>query len=113
MCENGELWGDDQKGEIRISPFRSNNVEGYKEEIIRIGEVSGDHGGGDEGLMKDFAACLGKTGNGESRSSIQRSVESHLMACAAEESRLRGQTIDLAEYEKNLRTGADHDNRFV
>jgi hypothetical protein len=35
------------------------------------------------------------------------------MACAAEESRLRGQTIDLAEYEKNLRTGADHDTRFV
>ena len=47
MCENGELWGDDGKGEIRISPFRSNNVDGYQERVIHIGAVSGDHSGGD------------------------------------------------------------------
>ena len=103
MCENGELWGDDQKGEIRISPFRSNNAEGYREETIYVGEVSGNHGGGDEGLMSDFAAGIGeKCGT---RSSIQRSVESHLMACAAEVSRLSGQTVDLIEYEKRLYAG--------
>ncbi len=103
MCEDGELWGDDERGEIRVSRFRSNNVEGYREELIHIGAVSGGHGGGDEGLMNDFAAGLRGTRVSGSRSSIQRSVESHLMACAAEEARLSGQSVDLAAYEARLR----------
>ncbi len=102
MCEDGELWGNDCKGEIRISFFRSNNVEEYKEEVIHIGEVSGDHNGGDEGLINDFAQSLGGGRPGGSRSSIQRSIESHLMACAAEESRVKGQRIDMTEYAKQL-----------
>ena len=103
MCEDGELWGDDSKGEIRISRFRSNNAEGYREELIRIGTVSGDHSGGDEGLMNDFAAGLRRERAEGSRSSIQRSMESHLMACAAEEARLSGQTVDMAAFERALR----------
>ena len=103
MCENGELWGDDGKGEIRLSEFRSNNVDGYREEVIHIGAVSGDHGGGDEGLMNDFSAGLHGSHPNGSRSSIQRSIESHLMACAAEEARLNGKTVDLAEFEEQLR----------
>ena len=102
MCEDGELWGDDSRGEIRISRFRSNNVEGYREEIVNIGTISGDHGGGDEGLMNDFAAGLRRRAADGSRSSIQKSIESHLMACAAEEARLSGQTVDLGEFERRL-----------
>ena len=106
MCEDGELWGDDNRGEIRISRFRSNDVDGYREELIHIGQVSGNHGGGDEGLMNDFAAGLRRAA-GDSRSSIQRSVESHLMAFAAEESRLSGQSVELAAFEKELRARID------
>ena len=102
MCENGELWGDDGKGEIRISPFRSNDVDGYQERVIHIGAVSGDHSGGDQGLMEDFSSGLHHMRQNDSRSSVQKSVESHLMACAAEKSRLSGQTVKLAEYEKEL-----------
>lgn len=102
MCENGELWGDDEKGEIRISSFRSNNVSGYEEEVIHIGAVSGDHSGGDQGLMEDFSAGLHGRRESESRSSVHRSVESHLMACAAEISRLTSQTVDLMQYEQDL-----------
>ena len=101
-CENGELWGDDEKGEIRISSFRSNNVSGYEEEVIHIGAVSGDHSGGDQGLMEDFSAGLHGRRERESRSSVHRSVESHLMACAAEISRLTSQTVDLMQYEQDL-----------
>ena len=103
MCENGELWGDDGKGEIRISRFRSNNAEGFQEEVIHIGTVSGDHNGGDRGLMDDFSAGLHSMRQDNSRTSIKQSIESHLMACAAEESRLKGKTIDLAAYEERLR----------
>ena len=103
MCENGELWGDDDKGEIRISRFRSNNVDGYQEEIIKIGTVSGNHNGGDEGLMNDFSDGLHHKRQGDSRSSIRKSIDSHFMACAAEESRLSGKTVDMAEFEDRLR----------
>ena len=102
MCENGELWGDDDKGEIRISPFRSNDADGYQEQLIHIGKVSGDHSGGDQGLMEDFSYGLHHARQSDSRSSVQKSVESHLMACAAEESRLSGQTIRMADYEEEL-----------
>ncbi len=104
MCENGELWGDDSRGEIRISEFRPNNVSGYEEEMIHIGTVSGDHSGGDEGLMKDFAEGIRNRQAKNSRSSIQRSIESHMMACAAEEARLKGKTVDMIEFENLLRS---------
>ena len=102
MCEDGEIWGDDGKGEIRISHFRSSNAEKHEEEVILIGNVSGDHNGGDEGLVNDFAACLERGDTESSRSSVQRSVESHLMACAAEESRLNGRTVDMTAYQEEL-----------
>ena len=102
MCEDGELWGDDHTNEIRISFFRSNNVEDYSEEVIHLGDISGDHNGGDEGLIRDFAAGLSEGSTQNSRSSVQRSVESHLMACAAEEARLKRCSVDLLEYEQRL-----------
>ena len=102
MCENGELWGDDEKGEIRISRFRSNNVDAYQEELIHIGTVSGNHNGGDEGLMNDFSEGLLQKRQEDSRSSVRKSIDSHLMACAAEESRLNGKTVNMAEFEDRL-----------
>ena len=102
MCEDGELWGDDGRGEIRISPFRSGGADEYSEEVIHIRDVSGGHGGGDEGLMNDFAAGLHRRRFEESRSSIRNSVESHIMACAAEESRLNSRMIDLSAYTDRL-----------
>ncbi|MCL2703476.1 MAG: Gfo/Idh/MocA family oxidoreductase [Defluviitaleaceae bacterium] len=102
MCEDGEIYGDDGKGEIIITKFRSNNADGYERQIIHIGSVSGGHGGGDEALMNDFAAGIGKKEAGESRSSIHKSVESHLMACAAEESRLTNRTVCMSEFKERL-----------
>ena len=107
MCEDGEIWGDDSKGEIRISRFRSSVTEEYREETIYIGDVSGSHNGGDEGLMRDFAAGIQGERSTDSRTSVQKSVESHLMACAAEEARLHGCTIDLAAYTEELEKQLD------
>ncbi|MGM9603018.1 MAG: gfo/Idh/MocA family oxidoreductase, partial [Faecousia sp.] len=58
------------------------------------------HGGGDAGIMEDFTAVL--SGKQESRSSISRSVESHLMAFAIEQARLTGKVVDMAEYRKAI-----------
>lgn len=102
MCEDGEILGDDKTGHIRVVKFRSNNVDAYIEQTYVVGNVSGNHGGGDEGLVDDFIANLQKSNAEESRSSIQNSIESHLMACAAEESRLSGTTIEMKEFEQRI-----------
>ena len=60
------------------------------------------HGGGDDGIMEDFTASL-SAGIADSRSSISRSVESHLMACAIEQARLTGSVVDMNEYKKTLK----------
>ena len=103
MCEDGEIYGDDDTGVIRIIRFRSNNSDTYEEQSICIGEVSGYHGGGDVGLMNDFLASLDKSSPRESRTSINKSVESHLMAAAAEESRITGQTVHMQDYIRYLK----------
>ena len=60
------------------------------------------HGGGDAVLMTELYAQMTRPDAAAMESSIQRSVQSHLMGFAAEESRTSGQTIHLAEYVKSL-----------
>jgi hypothetical protein len=50
--------------------------------------------------VRDFIAKLTQPDAMESRSSIRNSIESHLMACAAEESRLTGKTISMRDFEQ-------------
>ena len=102
MCEHGEILGDDDPGEITVSRFRSSVTENAEQERILIGQVSGAHSGGDVGLVKAFLAALG-SGTAAS-SEISRSVESHLLAFAAEESRKTGQAVDMAAWTERLRT---------
>ena len=67
---------------------------GQLDEIIDLHSQTDDfsgHGGGDAQLIKDFITLLqGKEVPGSRLSSIDRSVESHLVALAAERSRLNG-----------------------
>lgn len=101
MCENGEIRGDDSTNVIEITRFSSNAVNQYEQRVIHPGIIEGAHGGGDVGLMKDFMDLL-KGKGGISKSSIDQSVESHIMAYAAEESRISGTTIDLDELKEKL-----------
>ena len=52
--------------------------------------------------LEDFTAALTEK-TAESRSSISKSVESHLMACAIEKARTSGTVVDMAEYRKSLK----------
>jgi predicted dehydrogenase len=95
LCENGEIYGDDGLRRIEVRHFASNQADGYAERVIHTAQPQSGHGGGDVGIVEDFFALLdGATG--ESRSSIAQSVESHIMSCAAEESRLQnGAMVDM------------------
>jgi len=102
MCENGEIRGDDGLNIIEVTRFAPNAVGGYEQRVIHPGSVEGGHGGGDTGLMEDFLDMLEK-GGVDSRSSIDRSVESHIMAYAAEEARVTGKNIDLHVFKEQLK----------
>ena len=63
-------------------------------------EKDGGHGGGDAGLIRALHAEKSKPRPEYMESSLQKSVESHVMGFAAEESRRTGRTLDLAEFRQ-------------
>ncbi len=100
MCEDGEIHADDLDGSISVTHFRRNQAEAPLSRSFKAADYSSGHGGGDSGIMEDFTAGLCR--EEESRSSISRSVESHLMACAIEEARLTGTVIDMDAFRASL-----------
>ncbi len=100
MCEDGELLADDLEKTITVTHFRRNQAEVPAVRTISVQKSDSGHGGGDGGIMTDFSASLGS--EAESRSSISRSVESHLMACAIEQARLSGKVVDMLAFRKSL-----------
>ncbi|MFV0241232.1 MAG: Gfo/Idh/MocA family protein [Lacrimispora sphenoides] len=102
MCENGEIRGDDSLNQIEVTKFASNAIDGFEQKIIHTGQPQGGHGGGDVALVDDFVSQM-KTHSNNSRSSITQSVESHVMAYAAEQSRITGEIIDVDALKSRLR----------
>lgn len=104
MCEHGEIRGDDLSNIIEVTKFASNMAETSQQTVIRPAAVDGGHHGGDTGLMIDFLENLERA-DFNSRSSIDMSVESHLMAYAAEEARVTGTIIDLDQLREQVQHG--------
>jgi predicted dehydrogenase len=96
MCEDGEIYGDDYNNTIKVTRYSPNALYEGETVVYNVESKEGFHGGGDYGLSVDFYNML--SGNGaENLSSIDKSVESHLMAYAAERSRLSGCTVHMDE----------------
>ena len=101
MCEDGEIEADDGKRQILVRHHVSSQADTFTERVIHVRTNGSGHGGGDAGIMADFTEGLNH--GGDSRSSISRSVESHLMAGAIELSRKTGATVDMAAYRDSLK----------
>jgi len=85
----GEIVGDAEAETVKLTVF------GKETEIIDTTPELGDelgHGGGDWMLVKDLVALF-VDGEGECRTDINQSVESHIVALAAEESRINGGAV--------------------
>ncbi|ANY74969.1 oxidoreductase [Paenibacillus ihbetae] len=96
MGTRGELRGEE--GMITVYDF----LTGQKTEISIPSQASG-HGGGDSGIVASFLQEVRGYSGQESLTSASASVRSHLIAFAAEESRLnRGKSINLNEYAREL-----------
>ena len=89
----GEFLSSQQKLEIKDS------LSGEAEDL-QVESLLGGHGGGDEGLMKAFIHLLHSDDfTKESMyTSAKESLESHLMAFAAEESRLKKLIISMDDF---------------
>ncbi|MFE0588224.1 Gfo/Idh/MocA family protein [Micromonospora echinospora] len=106
MGSHGEISADMRSGRISLTPFAETppSVDtGRPDQTFQVGagshgvvdeviEAFTGHGGGDAGLMLDFTGRVRRWLAGEdveaAPSSLEESVESHLVAFAAERSRL-------------------------
>lgn len=88
MGTSGEILGDMKANTLRVMPF------GQAETLIDVASLTNDfsgHGGGDARMVDDFLTLVsGGQADSVALTSISRSVESHLVALAAERSRLAG-----------------------
>ena len=88
---HGDLHGDEQH--LTITHFSSGASETW--DAKSAGAAESGHGGGDYGLLKDFIAAVSRQDPSRLSSTLEASMESHLMGFRAEESRLSGAIMEV------------------
>ncbi len=99
MGTEGEIEADEYENRIVVRRY------GHDAQTIDVRSLTDDlsgHGGGDNRLIHDFIAEVSGKEASVCSSTIDRSAESHIMAFAAEYSRLHdGQNVKIEEFLKN------------
>jgi len=97
MGTHGEVRANTETNKIEIYDFRNDSVK-----VIDVKEPDSGHGGGDSGIMRDFLDLV-KNDKVEKRYTTGRvSIESHVMALLAEESRIKRESINIEEAINSL-----------
>lgn len=95
MGTHGEIGANMSENVIVVKDFASGSVD-----TIKVRESVWGHGGGDLGITEYFVNAV--NGGDRSMTSAQISVQSHMMAFAAEKSRVEGCTVDLDRFTKEI-----------
>jgi predicted dehydrogenase len=90
------LRANEARSEVVVADHQTGAVE-----TIHTSRGIGGHGGGDEGIMQAFVNGL-RGGEGILLTSARESVESHLIAFAAEEARLSRTVVEMAPYRQAI-----------
>ena len=102
MGTEGEITGEMDENLLTVTKF------GQAPEVIDTSlakDVFG-HGGGDAGLVNDLVGLFTEGNASASRTGVEVSVESHVVALAAEESRLAGgKAVDIAAFRAAAEKG--------
>ncbi len=80
-----------RNSEIEVVDHATGEVD-----AVQVEAAAGGHGGGDHGLIEAFVAAV--RDRAPLPTTAADSLESHLLAFAAEESRLDGAVVDMADY---------------
>ena len=100
MGTKGEIRGSMEANQFSIYDFLTST-----ETVVKVRADSGDHGGGDHGLIRSFVADVAsiESGNTEALTPVTSATQGHMMAFAAEESRLQnGTPIELKDFIMSL-----------
>lgn len=98
----GELVGNMEAASIVVSPFDLTKKP-IEYHTCSNFEILSNHSGGDEGMLKLIFRYFADGKESSSFTTIDRSVESHFVALAAEESRVQGgKVVDMNEWENRL-----------
>jgi len=86
------------------------HLSGQRWESVFPSSTDSGHGGGDLGAIRNFIRAL--RGEADVLTNPRSSVESHLMAFAAEESRLHNTVIDMEVFRKQAEMATEELNRL-
>lgn len=109
MCELGDIEGDDVDSFITLRRYGTFDQVPTAPQVIELDPYIGRHGGGDYGIVDDFIRIISRRlqdavpEKEASRSAISKSIQSHFICNAAEESRLTGQIVDMHDYIEEYR----------
>jgi len=90
MGSHGEIRADLAKQEIEVHDFATGDISRFNLAVPKSG-----HGGGDAQIMHEFVQLVASGQTAQGKSCYRDSVQSHVIAFAAEESRLSGKTVQL------------------
>lgn len=94
MGTHGEINGVMGENAVTVHNFVNRTKE-----TVYLSSTAHGHGGGDEGLIRNFAKLI-RENRTDALASGKNSLESHIIGFAAEEARLTDRVIQLDEYKK-------------
>ena len=103
MGTKGEIFGNMSDEYVSLFDFQKHATEHIMiSDAVLDESINGGHGGGDCGIVRSFCQLMTGDYQGNSITDIDTSIESHLIAFAAEEARLTGKTIDMREFKEQF-----------
>lgn len=99
MGTDGEVYGDMSNGTIKYFDFKTR--EHYITDT-NVKETAYAHGGGDEGLVDILYKYVAEDYDGDMLSEIGISTANHLIAFAAEKSRVEETIVDIKAFENEI-----------
>ena len=103
MGTKGEIRANMSDDHITVYDFATCQFREIKITDALLDEsINGGHGGGDSGILNGFYALLCGQETGKSVCNVSIACKNHMLAFAAEESRLSGQVIDMDAYMENI-----------
>ena len=96
MGTHGQIKGNFETSTITVEEFAT-----WNKTVHHVTTPNSGHGGSDTGIMRSFTNLVRMDGKAEGATGADMSVESHLIALAAEESRVSGKTIYMEDFYNN------------
>lgn len=98
MGTKAELTADMDHNTFEIFDFKTRQTENISVDAVADQTIVGGHGGGDDGIMTAFCQMLNDEYKGKSICDIGESSDNHMIAFAAEKSRVEGRVVNMEEY---------------